>query len=139
MTALIATFLAAALYLGGTLYQLHCLRQRQTASPSILRGVGVLALIAHAISLYGEIFTGQGLSFGFFHVSSLIAWLVIAVILAFSLRAPVTSLLLVLFPVALIAELVAWLVPAPGAATVPRPAAPLVDVRSRSLAYRSPT
>src|SRR5690554_7000134 len=96
MTALIATLLAAALYLGGTLYQLHCLRQRQTASPSILRGVGALALIAHAISLYGEIFTGQGLSFGFFHVSSLIAWLVIAVTLVFSLRAPVTSLLLVM-------------------------------------------
>lgn len=135
MTALIATLLAAALYLGGTLYQLHCLRQRQTASPSILRGVGALALIAHAISLYGEIFTGQGLSFGFFHVSSLIAWLVIAVTLVFSLRAPVTSLLLVMFPVALIAKLLAWLLPDQGAATVPGHSALLVHVLMSILAY----
>ncbi|MFA5676902.1 MAG: inner membrane protein YpjD, partial [Pseudomonas sp.] len=64
MTALISTLLAAALYLGGTLYQVRCLQQRQTASPSILRGIGAVALIAHAFGLYTEMFTGQGLSFG---------------------------------------------------------------------------
>ena len=135
MTALIATLLAAALYLGGTLYQIRCLQQRQTASPTLLRGVGAAALLAHAIGLYSEIFTGQGLSFGFFHVSSLIAWLVIAVTLVFSLRAPVTSLLIVLFPLALITELLAWLFPGHGAATVPGHSALLVHVLLSILAY----
>src|SRR5690606_18377339 len=118
-----------------TPYQLHCLRQRQTASPSILRGVGALALIAHAISLYGEIFTGQGLSFGFFHVSSLIAWLVIAVTLVFSLREPLTSVLRVLFPVALIAKRLGWRLPDQGAATVPGHSALLVHVLMSILSY----
>lgn len=135
MTTLIATLLAAALYLGGTLYQIRCLQQRQTANPAILRGIGVVALIAHATGLATEILTAQGLSFGFFHVSSLIAWLVIAVTLVFSLRAPVTSLLLVLFPLALIAELLAWLFPGHGAATVPGHSALLVHVLLSILAY----
>lgn len=135
MTTLIATLLAAALYLGGTLYQIRCLQQRQTASPPILRGIGIVALLAHAISLYTEIFTGQGLSFGFFHVSSLIAWLVIAVTLVSSLRVPVTSLLIVLFPLALITELLAWLFPGHGAATIPGHSALLVHVLLSILAY----
>lgn len=135
MITLIATLLAATLYLGGTLYQIRCLQQRQTARPSILRGIGVAALVAHAFSLYSEIFTGQGLSFGFFHVSSLIAWLVIAVTLVFSLRAPVTSLLIVLFPLALITELLAWMLPGHGAATVPGHSALLVHVLLSILAY----
>ena len=135
MTALITSLLAALLYLGGTLYQIRRLQQRQTAKPSILRGIGVAALAAHALNLYTEIFTGHGLSFGFFHVSSLIAWLVIAVTLVFSLRAPVTSLLIVLFPLALITELLAWLFPGHGAATIPGHSALLVHVLLSILAY----
>ena len=135
MTALIPTLLAAALYTGGTLYQVRCLQQRQTANSALLRVIALLALVAHAIDLYSEMFTGHGLSFGFFHVSSLIAWLVIAVTLVFSLRAPVTSLLLVLFPLALICELLAWLFPSHGAATIPGHSALLIHVLLSILAY----
>jgi len=135
MITLIASLLAAILYLGGTLYQLHCLRKRQGASPALLRSVGAAALVAHAVGLSTEILTGQGLSFGFFHVSSLIAWLVIAVTLVFSLRAPVTSLLMVLFPLALVTELLAWLFPDHRAATVPGHSALLVHVLLSILAY----
>ena len=135
MITLIATLLAAVLYLGGTLYQIHCLRQRQTANSSILRSIGLAALIAHALSLLTEIYTGQGLSFGFFHVSSLVAWLVIAITLVSSLRAPVISLLIVLFPLALITELLAWLFPGHGAATMPGHSALLGHVLLSILAY----
>jgi len=135
MTALISSLLAAVFYLGGTLYQIRCLQQRQIANPGLLRAIGVVALVAHATSLYVQLFTGHGLSFGFFHVSSLIAWLVIAVTLVFSLRAPVTSLLLVLFPLALITELLAWLFPGHGAATIPGKSILLIHVLLSILAY----
>lgn len=135
MTALIPSILAALFYLGGTLYQVRCLRQRQTARPRLLRAVGAVALFAHAVSLYAEVFTGNGLAFGFFHVSSLIAWLVIAVTLIFSLRAPVTSLLIIFFPLALITSILAWLFPGHGAATIPGKSALLIHVLLSILAY----
>ncbi|SDR77175.1 ABC-type uncharacterized transport system, permease component [Halopseudomonas litoralis] len=135
MTALISSLLAAAFYLGGTLYQIRCLTRRRSANPGLLRGIGAIALVAHAVSLYVELFTGSGLSFGFFHVSSLIAWLVLAVTLVFSLSAPVTSLLIVLFPLALITDLLSWAFPGHGAATVPGQSAVLVHVLLSILAY----
>src|SRR5690606_27060502 len=107
MTALLATLLAASPYLGGTPSPPHCLWRRQAASASVLCGVAALARVAHAISLYGEIFIRLGLYFGVFLVSSLIAWLVIAFPLVFSLRAPVTSLWLVMCQLSLNANLLA--------------------------------
>lgn len=135
MTALIASLLAAVFYLGGTLYQIRCITQRNTASPRILRATGAVALLAHAVGLYTEIFTGTGLAFGFFHVSSLVAWLVIAVTLIFSLRAPVTSLLIIFFPLALITSLLAWLYPDHGVALIPGKSALMVHVLLSILAY----
>ena len=135
MTAPIFSLLAAAFYLGGTLYQIRCLMRRRSASPNLLRTIGVVALLSHAGSLYVQMVTAEGLSFGFFHVSSLIAWLVLAVILMFSLRAPVTSLLIVLFPLALITDVLAWLFPGHGAALVPGKSAVLVHVLLSILAY----
>ena len=135
MTAPIFSLLAAAFYLGGTLYQIRCLMRRRSASPGLLRSIGLVALLCHAGGLYVQIFTGNGLSFGFFHVSSLIAWLVLAVTLVFSLRAPVTSLLIGLFPLALITDLLAWLFPSHGAAVIPGNSALMIHVLLSILAY----
>jgi len=135
MTAPIFSLLAAAFYLGGTLYQIRCLMQRRSASPTLLRSIGVVALFCHAGGLYTQMFTGNGLSFGFFHVSSLIAWLVLAVTLVFSLRAPVTSLLIALFPLVLITDLLAWLFPGHGAALIPGNSKQMIHVLLSILAY----
>lgn len=135
MTAPIFSLLAAAFYLGGTLYQIRCLMRRRSASPGLLRSIGLVALLCHAGGLYVQIFTGNGLSFGFFHVSSLIAWLVLAVTLVFSLRSPVTSLLIGLFPLALITDLLAWLFPSHGAAVIPGNSALMIHVLLSILAY----
>lgn len=62
MSALIPSLLAACLYLGGTLYQIHCQRKRSAVDINILRLIGVLALLAHAGSLYLQLFVSQGLS-----------------------------------------------------------------------------
>src|SRR5690606_12600906 len=103
--------------------------------PTLLRSIGVVALLCHAGGLYTQMLTGNGLSFGFFHVSSLIAWLVLAVTLVFSLRAPVTSLLIALFPLALITDLLAWLFPGHGAALIPGNSKLMIHVLLSILAY----
>src|SRR5690554_5492810 len=69
MTAPIFSLLAAAFYLGGTLYQIRCLMRRRSASPNLLRAIGLVDLLSHAGSLYVQMVSSDGLSFGFFHVS----------------------------------------------------------------------
>jgi ABC-type uncharacterized transport system permease subunit len=62
-----------------------------------LTGIAVLALCLHGISVYQLIDTGAGFHFGFFHVASLIFWVVCVTVLISSLTLPVGSLLSPLF------------------------------------------
>lgn len=114
MTALISSLFAVFLYLGGSIYQIRCLAKRLAVNTSLLRAVGLVALAAHAGSLYLQLITDTGLALGFFNAGSLVAWLIIAITLAFSFRAPVLSLLLALFPLAVVTVLLAWLFPGHG-------------------------
>ena len=107
MTALAPSLLAAGFYISGILYQLHCLGKRLAVNASLLRAIGLVALLAHAVSLYIQLTTPQGFALGLFNIASLISWLVVAMTLASSFRAPVTSLLLGLYPLALITGLLA--------------------------------
>ena len=111
MTALAPSLLAAGFYISGILYQLHCLGKRLAVNASLLRAIGLVALLAHAVSLYIQLTTPQGFALGLFNIASLISWLVVAMTLASSFRAPVTSLLLGLYPLALITGLLAGLFP----------------------------
>tara|TARA_R110000868_G_scaffold6865_1_gene37965 strand:- start:12949 stop:13749 length:801 start_codon:yes stop_codon:yes gene_type:complete len=111
MTALTPSLLAAFFYFGGMLYQLFCLGKRLTVNPRLLRGIGLVALVAHAASLYLQLMTDHGFALGLFNIASLIAWLIVALTLLSSFRAPVTSLLLGLYPLALITALLAGIFP----------------------------
>ena len=111
MTALAPSLLAAGFYISGILYQLHCLGKRLAVNASLLRAIGLVALIAHAVSLYIQLTTPHGFALGLFNIASLISWLVVAMTLASSFRAPVTSLLLGLYPLALITGLLAGFFP----------------------------
>lgn len=135
MSALIPSLLAACLYLGGTLYQIHCQRKRSAVDINILRLIGVLALLAHAGSLYLQLFVSQGLSLGFFNAASLIAWLVVALTLLFSFKAPVNNLLLILYPLALVTGLLAWLLPDHGSILVDGQEGLLMHILLSILAY----
>ncbi|MFN3581304.1 MAG: inner membrane protein YpjD [Pseudomonas sp.] len=135
MTALTPSLLAAILYLGGSVYQMRCLGKRLAVNINLLRLIGLLALAAHAASLYLLLITDQGLSLGFFNTASLIAWLVIAITLLSSLKAPVTSLLLGLFPLALVTGLLAWLVPGQGKVMVEAEGTLVAHVLLSILAY----
>ncbi|UAW97785.1 cytochrome c biogenesis protein CcsA [Halopseudomonas nanhaiensis] len=135
MTALISSVLAAALYLGAAYYQMHCMGKRLAVNGNLLRGLGLAALLIHAISLYVELSRGPGLSLGFFNAASLIAWLVIALTLASSLRAPTASLLLGLFPLGAVTAVLSSLLPDHGAIRIAGQEGLLTHILLSILAY----
>lgn len=112
MQPLLPSVIAAALYAAATSYQSLRLIVRKTPDKRILLPLGLLALLAHVASLFGQLITPSGLYLDFFNAASLIAAAVIALILLAALRIPVTILLLLLFPLGCLTVLFAQFVPA---------------------------
>lgn len=135
MIAFIFSLLAVLLYLSGSIYQMRCLARRQAINSHLLRTIGLVALIAHAGSLYLQLITDTGLALGFFNAASLVAWLVIAVTVLSSFRAPVLSLLLGLYPLAVVTVLLAWLFPGHRTLLVPGEAMLVAHILLSILAY----
>lgn len=98
----IANTLAITLYLAGAGYQGHYLLKKSAQPPrrGLLLTIGAAAVIAHAISVFGAIYTGNNIDLGFFRVSSLIFWFITTLTLLSTLRRPLDSLLVGLFPLA---------------------------------------
>ena len=69
------------------------------------------ALILHARLLYPSIFPGEGLDFGFFNALSLIGWLVALIVTLTAFFRPLENLLLLLFPLAILAILLEFWMP----------------------------
>jgi ABC-type uncharacterized transport system permease subunit len=65
--------------------------------------LGVIAAIAHGVSVFGTIFTAQGVDLGIFRVLSLISWFICTIALLDTLRRPLENLLAILFPLSAIA------------------------------------
>jgi ABC-type uncharacterized transport system permease subunit len=99
---LIANIVAITLYLVGACYQGNYLL-RQSATPPrrvLLLSIGTGAVTAHAISALGALYSGNPIDLGFFNVSSLIFWFITTLTLLSTLRRPLDSLLVGLFPLA---------------------------------------
>ncbi|MFT6430662.1 MAG: ABC-type uncharacterized transport system permease subunit [Halopseudomonas sp.] len=135
MTALTPSLLAVLLYLSGSIYQMHCLAKRRAVNNNLLRVIGLVALLVHAASLYLQLITDAGLALGVFNAASLVAWLVIAITLLSSFRAPVLSLLLGLYPLSVITVLLAWLFPGHGKVLVSGEGILITHILLSILAY----
>ena len=98
MHPLLPSLIAAVLYLGTAAYQGACVSKRTAPGKPLLLLFGLLALVAHAFSLYQQLLTPAGLVLDFFNAASLIAAAVILLTLLATLRIPVENLLLLLFP-----------------------------------------
>ncbi|WP_120993569.1 cytochrome c biogenesis protein CcsA [Stutzerimonas urumqiensis] len=98
MHPLLPSLAAACLYAGATGYQGLHLAQRTVPDKRLLQLLGVIALVAHAISLCLQLLAPNGLVMDFFTASSLIAAAVIFLLLLAVNRMPVENLLLLLFP-----------------------------------------
>ncbi|MCG8379035.1 MAG: cytochrome c biogenesis protein CcsA [Proteobacteria bacterium] len=72
---------------------------------------GLIALVLHAHLLYSSIIIANGLDFGFFNVVSLVGWLVAMIVMATSFFRPLENLLIVLFPIAVLAILLESFIP----------------------------
>ena len=112
MHPLLPSLAAAGLYVGATAYQGLRLSRRQAPNKAKLGLLGILALLAHILSLALQLLPGSGLNLDFFNASSLIACAVIALILLGTVRIPVENLLLPLFPLGALTVLLAQFAPA---------------------------
>ena len=72
---------------------------------------GTLAVISHGFSVYGVIRTSEGYQFGFFEISTLIAFSISSLVLISSIRKPLDNLFLCLFPLAMIAIATSFIMP----------------------------
>ncbi len=106
-TSLILNSIAILLYLGGTAYLIACLRQKQASSPTKVRLLVCAALVFQAIGSYHMLILPEGLNFGFFKVGSFIFWIMNSIVLLSSLKKPLHSLFIFLFPLSALALLTA--------------------------------
>jgi len=112
MHPLLPSLAAACLYAGATAYQGLRLAQRNAPNKRLLAFFGILALLAHSLSLFNQLITPSGLSLDFFNAASLISAAVIGLTLLACIRIPVENLLLLLLPLGVLTVLSAQFVPA---------------------------
>ncbi len=138
MQLLALTALIVLLYLiAATGFSMQVLRGEaaaRTHHPLIL-AAGVLAIAGHAVLLYTQTMSGDGINLGFFNAGSLVGWLMAALVLVAALRRPVTNLLVVVMPIGAVTLLLSMVVgqTGPGRATVP--AGLEIHILSSVLAY----
>ncbi|NLW04222.1 MAG: cytochrome c biogenesis protein CcsA [Pseudomonadaceae bacterium] len=96
------TLLAAAFYIAGASWVLLHLARKAPAKLALVRLLGLGALLAHGLALYGHIGLPEVLNLGVLEAASLANWLICAFILITSLRHPTLNLAVLLFPLAAI-------------------------------------
>ncbi|WP_210396494.1 cytochrome C assembly family protein [Motiliproteus sediminis] len=111
MTLLIPSLLGAFCYLIAGGLQAASLSGKRPEKRPLVMGLGAVALLLHTFAVYHVLHTDDGIQLALFPVSSLIAWLVAGLVLASSLRKPLTNLFVAIFPLAAITLLLAMWVP----------------------------
>jgi ABC-type uncharacterized transport system permease subunit len=106
MITLSANLIAILVYTAAALYFGSQFVRQKSFQPSQLLGIATLGLIAHGIGIYGLSVNGNSFNFSLFSASSLIFWLVNAIVLVSSLKKELHNLFLLLFPLSAIAVLV---------------------------------
>ncbi|MBD3647111.1 MAG: cytochrome c biogenesis protein CcsA [Pseudomonadales bacterium] len=102
MNTVITGTLAILLYFVGGAVQLAGLKRAIPSQRAIVIGSGILAIIAHCIFSYQEIYTEAGINMGFFSMATVIALSIAGIVLLSSLKRPVDNLFIGLFPLAII-------------------------------------
>ena len=94
--------LAISFYLMGLFLQANAVFAGRSRENKVFI-FGTLAVISHAVSVYGVIRVNDGYQFGFFEISTLIAFSISLLVLVSNIRKPLENLFLCLFPLAIIA------------------------------------
>lgn len=117
MMSLIPGLAACLFYLASLASQLIGL-QEGAGRARMLRlsmGLAAPALLLHIASLAPHVFTASGLDFGLFNAASLFLWAIALLAWAASFRMPMENLLLVLYPLTVVALLTSLFLSTPGA------------------------
>lgn len=101
----IANYIATAIYAGGWLYLVIAFIRRQNPGKASIVAIGLCALVAHGIGVYGTVFTSQGFNFSVFKLPSLFFWVMVLLVLISGLQKPLYNLYIFLFPLTTIAVL----------------------------------
>lgn len=75
--------------------------------------LGAVALLLHAVALYGALYTPQGLNLGFFNVLSLTTWFIAMLVIVSAYGRPVENLGIFVLPLAALGVALQWLFPSP--------------------------
>jgi ABC-type uncharacterized transport system permease subunit len=110
MIAYASGLLAALLYACGTLLQGQAIYRDMNLRQPIL-ALGFAALALHLVNVAEVIRTDAGYDFGFFQITTLFSWVMVAIVLLSSLRKPLENLFLVLFPMAVLGLLSGMFMP----------------------------
>ncbi len=99
----LAAGIAAGLcYLLGTISLARRLRQNQPITTKAPVGFALPGVVLHGLVAYWAIDTADGISLGIQAAAVLVAWVMVAFVLLASSRLPVASLLILVFPIALV-------------------------------------
>lgn len=105
MMTLSANLIALFIYTLAAIYFGRQFGHHQSLPSSQLRGIAALALVAHGIGVYGLSLKEGQLAFSLFSASSLIFWVVNAIVLISSLKKELHNLFLLLFPLSAVSVL----------------------------------
>lgn len=92
--------LAAVLYLTATALEAIRLIRQGPVATWIIQSLGAIAMIAQAITVTLVLSTSEGIDLGLFSVASLISMIVVMIALVGSIRQPMESLFLLVYPLA---------------------------------------
>lgn len=137
MVHTLLTLIAIALYLGAAAAVVARLTRRADSSDSerLALAAGWGGMLVHGFLVWRETWTVDGLNLAFFNAASLIGWIMALMLLLGTLRRPLVSLGLLVFPLAAFVALLASLFGVAGASRVPIGAALDVHVLLSVAAY----
>ncbi|MBK7522393.1 MAG: cytochrome c biogenesis protein CcsA [Gammaproteobacteria bacterium] len=117
MTSVLPGIAACLLYLASLAAQLFALHEggSRVRALQLSRMLAAPALLLHMLSLSPALFAGDGLDFGLFNAGSLFFWMIATLTYIASWRLPLANLLLILYPLTVIALLCALFLHAPQA------------------------
>lgn len=98
----VATLIAITVYLGAAWLQWQRLSTPADNRGRLIRLLGAMAFIFHGYAVYAVLHVPEGIDLGTFRVGSLIAWVVVGILLASSLRQKLDNLFIGAFPMAAI-------------------------------------
>ena len=108
---ILPTLLAAAFYAVATFLQWQILQGERKQPRKINQLLGWAGFACHTVAVYTLLHQPQGIHLGFFAMGSLVSWLVVAIVLLSSIRQAIDNLFIGVFPIALLATLIAGIIP----------------------------